>query len=137
MGIKTTKRRIIKKWEKREIVEEMMRKHQARTGRPRLNNSRKTQSNWTQDYLGESSLANAYRMVQSAVPTSPLLQYGVLGEDGHFEISQRFYEEQFPGEKDVRGSTVVIRYLTLLRKEYSPYQLERASLDFKLIGEDE
>lgn len=112
------KRRIVKKWEKRGISDEMMKKHLARKGRLNSNNNSKKRSNWTPNYRHEEVLVRMYSRLQSVSPQNPALQYGVLDDEGHFEITPRFYEEQFPGEEDRSLSRAILRYLTVLKREY-------------------
>ena len=112
------KRRLIKKWEKRGILADMIRKQLARKGKLNSDNDPTHTCKWKPHYLGESVVANAYSKLQSVSPTNPLLKYGTLNEFNHFEIAPKFYNEQFPGENDVHLPTAVLRYVILLRNEY-------------------
>ncbi len=111
------KERTLKKWKKRGIVDKMTEKYLARKGLG-ANNKPTSAFGQSSNYLGEQPLIGAYRNLQSISPKNSLLECGVLDESNHLKITEKFYSEHFPGQKDVRTQTAVIRYLSLLKNEY-------------------
>ena len=105
------KKRIIKKWKKRGIYDEMMKKHQARRGGP-------SPERWTSRFIAEGYIRDKYLQIQSTDSRNPLLKYCALDEHNHVRINPIFYQEYFSERdfqtegydinvKPVRGKKVV------------------------------